>query len=243
MEALGIDIGGSNLKAAPVNLDSGILTSERIVVPTPHPATPDAVACAVERIVNDFSWTGRVGCGLPAVVRNGIACTAANIDKSWIGTDVATLFSERTGLTINVLNDADAAGLAEMQYGAGKDTSGTVIVVTAGTGLGTAIFRNRTLLPNTELGHLPLNGLEAEKVASAAVRTGLNLTYRDWAERFNAYLLLLEELFWPDLLIVGGEISRDHEKFFPYLTVKSRILPAALRNDAGIIGAATAAKA
>jgi polyphosphate glucokinase len=240
MNILGIDIGGSGLKAAPVNPVDGALTKERILVSTPQPATPDAVADAVKEIINAFSWTGPIGCGLPAVVRNGKVCTAANIDPTWIGIDAEALLLDRTGHDITILNDADAAGLAEMQYGSGKDARGTTLVVTAGTGLGTALFRDNTLVPNTELGHLQLNGIEAEKIASAAVLTESGLSYRDWARRFDEYLHQLEALFWPDLFIIGGEISKDHDLFLHHLTVSTTVLPAALRNNAGIVGAATA---
>jgi polyphosphate glucokinase len=240
MDILGIDIGGSAVKAAPVNPASGTLTAARLRIETPKPATPEAVANVVCQTIEHFSWTGPVGCGLPAVVRNGIACTAANIDPGWIGTDVVELFSTRTGLGFKVINDADAAGLAEMHFGAGREFCGTAIVVTAGTGLGTALFHNQTLFPSTELGHLQLHGKDAEQIASAAIRTELNLSYQEWAKRFDDYLNLLESLFWPDLFIIGGEISRHHEEFFPYLQIKAEIKPAALRNDAGIIGAAIA---
>ena len=240
MNILGIDIGGSGIKAAPVNPVNGTLTEERLRIATPQPATPDAIADRVIKIINHFGWTDPIGCGLPAVIRNGIACTAANIDPAWIGTDVKKLFSARTGQNVTILNDADAAGLAEMHYGAGIKSSGTTIVVTAGTGLGTALFRDNILVPNTELGHLQLHGKSAEQIASAAVRTKLNLSYADWAKRFDDYLHRLEELFWPDLFIIGGEISKDHALFFPKLTIKTPILPATLRNDAGIIGAAAA---
>ena len=240
MEILGIDIGGSGIKAAPVNPVDGSLAAERVRIATPQPATPVAVADAVLKIIDHFNWAGPIGCGLPSVVRNGVACTAANIDPTWVGIDVVALLSTRTGLDATVLNDADAAGLAEIHYGAGKQVPGTILVVTAGTGLGTALFRGDTLVPNTELGHLLLHGKIAEQVASAAVRTELNLSYREWAKRFDDYLHRLEELFWPDLFIIGGEISKDHALFFPHLTIKTRLLPAALRNDAGIIGAAVA---
>ena len=240
MNILGIDIGGSAIKAAPVNPASGTLAADKIRIATPQPATPFAIAETIAKVTEHFSWAGPVGCGLPAVIRNGIACTAANIDPQWIGVDVVELLSIKTGLSITVLNDADAAGLAEMHYGAGRNASGTTIVVTAGTGLGTALFRDNTLLPNTELGHLHLHGKIAEQVASAAIRSRLNLSYFDWAKRFDDYLHRLEELFWPDLFIIGGEISKDHAQFFPHLTVKTEILPATLRNDAGIIGAAAA---
>ncbi|MBW2690232.1 MAG: ROK family protein [Deltaproteobacteria bacterium] len=242
MNILGIDIGGSAIKGAPVDTLRGRLCEERLQVPTPSPATPESIAASVTEIVRHFNWTGLIGCGLPAVIRNGIACTAANIDPSWIGTDVVGLFSARTGLDTTVLNDADAAGMAEMHYGAGSKATGTTIVVTAGTGLGTALFRNNILVPNTELGHLYLHGKIAEHHASALVRTKLKLSYRDWAKRFDEYLHRLEELFWPDLFIIGGEISKDHTQFFPHLTTRTRILPAALRNDAGLIGAAAAVR-
>lgn len=240
MHILGIDIGGSAIKGAPVDPAKGILTVAPMRIATPFPATPRAVARTVAELVRHFAWNGPVGCGLPAVVRNGIACTAANIDPSWIGTDAVGLLSACTGQECTVLNDADAAGLAEMHHGAGRGACGTTLIVTAGTGLGTALFRGATLVPNTELGHLCLRGQSAEQYASAAVRTRLQLDYRDWAQRFDAYLRLLEELFWPDLFIIGGAISADYQQFFPYLTVKTRTLPAALRNDAGIIGAAAA---
>jgi len=240
MNILGIDIGGSAIKAAPVNPDDGTLVGDRLRIATPDPATPDAITESITQIIEHFSWKGSIGCGLPAVIKNGIVCTATNIDPVWIGVNIVTLLSARTRQEVTVLNDADAAGLAEMHYGAGKKASGTTLVVTAGTGLGTALFRDSTLVPNTELGHLQLHGRIAEQFASAAVRTTLNLTYREWATRFDAYLHRLEELFWPDLFIIGGEISKDHAQFFPHLTIKTTILPAALRNDAGIIGAAAA---
>ena len=242
MNILGIDIGGSGIKGAPVDTLKGCLCEERLHIPTPSPATPDAIAKTVAETVRHFNWTGPVGCGLPAVIRNGIACTAANIDPSWIDTDVVELLSARSGLDVTVLNDADAAGLAEMRYGAGSKATGTTIVVTAGTGLGTALFRDKTLVPNTELGHLHLHGKVAEHHAAAVIRTELKLSYRNWAKRFDEYLHRLEELFWPDLFIIGGEISKDHAQFFPHLTIKTRTLPAALRNDAGIIGAAAAVR-
>lgn len=240
MNILGIDIGGSGIKAAPVNPVIGTLTTERVRFTTPRPSTPAAISEILARVIDHFNWTGPIGCGLPAAIRDGVICTAANIDASWIGINVAELFSEKIGCQVTVLNDADAAGLAEMHYGAGKGASGTTIVVTAGTGLGTALFRDNTLVPNTELGHLQLKGSSAEHFASAAVKTRLDLSYSEWAKRLDDYLHLLEELFWPDLFIIGGEISSDHHLFFPELTVRTRVLPAALRNDAGIIGAATA---
>jgi len=242
MDILGIDIGGSGIKGAPVDLNQGILAAERLRIATPQPATPDAVADTVGRIIRHFNWTGPVGCGLPAVVQNGLARTAANIDSSWIGTDVRTLLSQRTGCPVTVINDADAAGIAEMRFGAGRGRNGTILMVTVGTGLGTALFRDGILVPNTELGHLLLNGKVAERYASAAAREDLGLSYETWAKRLDLYLHQLQSLFWPDLFILGGGISKKHEKFFPFLTIETEFLPAVLRNQAGIVGAALAAR-
>lgn len=242
MDILGIDIGGSGIKGAPVDLNQGVLAAERLRIATPQPATPDAVADTVGIIIRHFNWTGPVGCGLPSVVQNGVARTAANIDSSWIGTDVRTLLSQRTGCPVSVINDADAAGIAEMRFGAGRGRNGTILMVTVGTGLGTALFRDGTLVPNTELGHLLLNGKVAEKYASAAAREDLGLSYKTWAKRLDLYLHQLQSLFWPDLFILGGGISKKHEKFFPFLTIETEFLPAVLRNQAGIVGAALAAR-
>ena len=242
MDILGIDIGGSGIKGAPVDLNHGVLAAERLRIATPQPATPDAVADTVDGIIRHFNWTGPVGCGLPSVVQNGVARTAANIDSSWIGTDVRTLLSQRTGCPVTVINDADAAGIAEMRFGAGRGRNGTILMVTVGTGLGTALFRDGSLVPNTELGHLLLNGKIAEKYASAAAREDLGLSYKTWAKRLDLYLHQLQSLFWPDLFILGGGISKKHEKFFPFLTIETEFLPAVLRNQAGIVGAALAAR-
>ena len=242
MDILGIDIGGSGIKGAPVDLNHGVLAAERLRIATPQPATPDAVADTVDGIIRHFNWTGPVGCGLPSVVQNGVARTAANIDSSWIGTDVRTLLSQRTGCPVTVINDADAAGIAEMRFGAGRGRNGTILMVTVGTGLGTALFRDGSLVPNTELGHLLLNGKVAEKYASAAAREDLGLSYKTWAKRLDLYLHQLQSLFWPDLFILGGGISKKHEKFFPFLTIETEFLPAVLRNQAGIVGAALAAR-
>lgn len=241
MHVLGIDIGGSGIKGATVDLTTGKLTAERLCVATPLPADTESIARTVAGISRHFTWQGAIGCGLPAVVQHGVVKTAANIDPCWIETNAAQLFSETCEQPVTVINDADAAGLAEMRFGAGKDHGGTIILITVGTGLGTALFRDGRLTPNTELGHLQLDGQDAEKVASARVRTEQQLSFRDWAMRFDNYLHQLEALLWPDLFIIGGEISRDHASFFPFLTIKTRIVPAALRNDAGIIGAAMAA--
>lgn len=240
MDVLGIDVGGSGIKAAPVDLVRGVLLTERIRVKTPQPATPAAVAAAVAGIVGQCGWNGPIGCGFPAVIRNGVALTAANVDPAWIGTDVRTLLSEATGCPVGVVNDADAAGLAEMRYGAGRGQAGTVILVTIGTGLGSAIFRDGILLPNTEMGHLYLEDKLAEHYASDAARKLKNLSWQQWARRFDKHLHQLERLFWPDLFILGGGTSKKHESFLPLLTVKTPVVIAEHFNDAGIVGAALA---
>lgn len=240
MQILGIDIGGSGIKGAPVDVGQGILVRERLRIATPQPSTPERVAEVVAEIVDHFDWRGPVGCGFPAAVQHGITRTAANVDPSWIDTDAAGLFARATGCPVRVLNDADAAGWAEMAHGAGRGRRGTVIMVTIGTGLGTAIFVDGHLLPNTELGHLEIDGREAEHWASAAARKREKLSWKAWARQLDRYLKTLEALFWPDLLILGGGVSKRHERFFPYLEVRSEIVPAQLRNEAGIVGAAIA---
>ena len=241
MNVLGIDVGGSGIKGAPVDTEKAELTAERLRLPTPQPATPQAVAETIAELVRHFSWRGPVGIGFPAAIRNGIVCTAANIDTEWIGTDGTGLLGKATGGPVTLLNDADAAGLAEMRLGAGRGRAGTVFVITVGTGLGTALFRDGRLVPNTELGHIVLHGRNAESYASDAARKRDDLSWQKWARRFEDYLLRLEELFWPDLFIIGGGASKKHEKFFPHLKVDTAIVPAALRNEAGIIGAALSA--
>lgn len=238
MEYLGIDIGGSGIKAAIVDVSSGRLISERLKIATPTPAVPAAVAAKVAELVAEFQWHGALGCGFPAVISNGVAKTAANIDESWIGTDVVALLSEATGCRCSVVNDADAAGLAEMRFGCGRDRSGTVLVVTLGTGIGSALFYNGILYPNTELGHLRLKNGIAERYASAAIRKNEDLSWRAWSKRLNKFFAQAERLLSPELIIVGGGVSRKHENFFPYLNVRAELLPAKLRNNAGLIGAA-----
>lgn len=242
MNILGIDIGGSGIKAAPVNIGTGQLLEERIRYATPHPATPQAIAKVVTKLVKDFHWDGAIGCGFPAVVRDGIVRTASNIDEKWIGTPIEKLFSEKTGLKVKVLNDADAAGYAELKFGAGKNNKGVVIMVTVGTGIGTAIFNNQQLLPNTELGHAYLNGKEAEDYTSDTTRKKENLTWSKWGKRFNKYLQHIEMLFWPDLIIIGGGVSKKQDKFIKNIQLNCEVVEAKLLNHAGIIGAALAAK-
>ena len=240
MTILGIDIGGSGIKCAPVDLATGKLTADRRKIPTPQPSTPKAVAGVIDSLVTHFNWTGPIGCGIPSVIRDGIALTAANIDPQWIGTDVKSLLRGVCRGPVAVINDADAAGLAEVRYGAGQNFMGTMILITIGTGLGTALFRDGTLLPNTELGHIMLNNMVAEKYASAASRKTEGLSYREWAGRIDLYLHRLEELLWPDLFIIGGGASNRFDKIEPFLTVETKVVKADFQNDAGIVGAALA---
>lgn len=241
MEILGIDIGGSGIKGAPVNIETGDLVAERHRLATPEPSKPRAVAETVAEIVRHFDWHGPIGCGFPAVVRHGVTLTAANVSKKWIGTDAAALLSQATGCPTYVLNDADAAGWAEMTFGAGRGRQGVVLIITIGTGLGSAFFTDGRLLPNTELGHVELNGMDAETRASDAARKRDKLSWKKWGKRFNNYLNYLEQLFWPDLIILGGGVSKEYERFAPYLSVQAELTPAQLLNEAGIVGAALAA--
>ncbi|UYP20648.1 ROK family protein [Rhodococcus sp. Z13] len=239
----GVDIGGSGVKGAVVDLATGELVGERIKLLTPQPSTPDAVAETVAQIVDQAGWTGPVGVTLPSVVTGGVARTAANIDASWIGTDARALFSRVLGdREVSVLNDADAAGIAEDRFGAAKGTDGVVILLTFGTGIGSAVLHNGVLLPNTEFGHMEVDGKEAEHRAASSVKERKDLSYKQWAKEVSRVLERFEALLWPDLFIVGGGISRKHEKWVPLLTNRTPVVPAELRNAAGIVGAAYAAK-
>jgi polyphosphate glucokinase len=238
---LGIDIGGTGVKGAAVDLATGSLTTERRRTDTPRPATPDAVTRVVVELVRDFGGHGPVGVAFPAVVQSGVARSAANVDPSWIGVDVAATLSAAAGTPIVVLNDADAAGLAEMRVGAGRGVPGVVVMVTFGTGIGTGLFIDGTLVPNTELGHLELEGVEAEQRAAYVVRQREGLSWPAWARRVERYLRHLETLFTPDLLIVGGGASKKAEKWLPFVNVTTAICVADLRNNAGIVGAAFSA--
>lgn len=215
-----------------------MLTQERIRILTPSPATPHAIAETVAELLDSIGVDGPVGMTLPAVMTHGVARTAANIDKAWIGTDAVKLFGKATGRAVTVVNDADAAGQAEMKFGAGRDRDGVVIMVTLGTGIGSAVFVNGEMLPNTELGHLHLHHGDAEDYASDAARERDNLAWPDYAQRLERYLQLLQSLFWPDLVIIGGGISKKSEKYLPLINIDVEIVPATLQNEAGIVGAA-----
>lgn len=239
MQILGVDVGGSGIKGAIVDTETGVLLNERIRIDTPQPATPEALAITLKELIAAHNWSGPVGMGFPAAIQRGVARTAANIDKSFIGLSVADYFSEQVGCPVFVANDADVAGMAEMRFGAGKDHPGVVLIVTIGTGLGTALFTNGQLLPNTELGHIYLpNGAEGERYASDAARVNADLKWREWGDRFNLYLKTMESLFWPDLIVLGGGASKKIEKFASQLTVKAPVVPASFLNQAGIVGAA-----
>ena len=238
MNVLGIDIGGSGIKGALVDLESGEFASERIRLVTPDPSTPEAVAKVVNTLVKKMEYQGPAGAGFPGVIQHGVCFTAANIDQQWINTNVEKLFTKKTGNPFTVINDADAAGLAEVRYGAARDVKGVVLVLTLGTGIGTAIINDGVLLPNLEFGHLKIREKDAEKRASAAVKVKKELSWKEWAAALDEYLRILEDLFWPDLIIIGGGISRNHAKYFGYLHTRTKIVPAQLYNQAGIIGAA-----
>lgn len=245
MNVFGVDIGGSGIKGAPVDLERGDLAGPRHKVLTPRPATPSDVAGRVAEVVAHFGWSGPVGVTFPGVVTGSTVRTAANVDKGWVGVDAAVLLGERLGgLPVTVLNDADAAGVAEMTHGAGRGRTGTVVVLTFGTGIGSALFTGGRLVPNTELGHLELNGEEAERRASTRAKEDEDLDWPEWAHRVREYLAHLEMLFSPELFVVGGGVSRKAERFLPLLDgVRAEIVPAQLRNNAGIVGAAMAAAA
>lgn len=238
---LGIDFGGSGIKGAPVDIATGTLLEERHRIPTPTPATPEAVTETIVQIANYFSWNGLIGCGFPSVIKDGFICTASNISPDWIGVSGKQMVEQATGCPCYLINDADAAGLAEMRFGAGVGKTGLVLLITIGTGIGTALFMHGVLVPNTELGHIQIDGIDAETYASDAVRKTHDMKWKHWAKRLDVYLHTMEQLFWPDLIIIGGGASKKADKFFPFLTITTDIMPASLLNQAGIIGAALAA--
>jgi polyphosphate glucokinase len=243
-QILGIDIGGSGIKGALVDAAEGRLLTERFRIPTPQPSTPEAVAEVIVQIAENFHYHGPTGVTFPAIVKKGTVLSAANVDASWVGTDASALFSQRLGQRIQVVNDADAAGYAEMRFGVGKDFPGVVIMLTLGTGIGSAIFLDGKLLPNSEFGHLKIRGKDAEKRASERAREEKNLSWKKWSNLLGEYLAELEKLFSPDLFIIGGGISKKAEKFIPYLKSHTQVPVSAarLQNEAGMIGAALMAE-
>jgi polyphosphate glucokinase len=242
MIALGIDVGGSGIKGAPVNLKTGKLLAERVRIKTPKMAEPKPVAAVIAEIARSFGWTGPIGVGFPAPVKEGTVLMAANISEKWVGVNGDKLLGKVTGCPCSLINDADAAGLAEMRFGAGKGRAGTVIMVTLGTGIGTAVFHNGNLLPNTEFGHLDMDGMDAEHRASDAARQRQELSWKKYAKQLNAFLAEMESLFWPDLFIIGGGISKESEKYLPLLKIETPVVPAQFLNEAGIVGAALATR-
>ncbi len=236
----GVDIGGSGIKGAMVDLSTGELASERIKIPTPPTYDIEEVAQTVLAVVAEAGWDGPFGCTFPGIVKHGVLFSAANLGEHWISIDLAGLLSERSGQRVAVLNDADAAGLAEVDFGAARGRAGVVIVTTLGTGIGSAMFLDGRLIPNTELGHLEIGGEDAESRASSAAKEREGLSYSEWAERLQRYYSFVEFLFSPDLIVVGGGISRKANKFLPRLDLRCEIVPATLRNQAGIAGAAMA---
>jgi len=236
-----VDIGGSGIKGCPVDLETGELIGERLRIETPQPSTPEAVYDVVRRVVGEFDWTGPIGVTFPGVMKHGVAYTAANVDKGWIGTDVDAGLEAVIPGAVHTLNDADAAGLAEMRYGAGRGRDGVVLMLTFGTGIGSALFVNGTLVTNTEFGHIQVDGEDGERRASAAAKDRHELSYPEWAERVDRYLDVLEGSLWPDLIIVGGGVSKKAHKWVPLLSTRTPIVAAELLNNAGIAGAALAA--
>ncbi|MGB3682836.1 MAG: ROK family protein [Rubrobacteraceae bacterium] len=240
MNAFGLDIGGSGIKGAPVDMDTGELAGERVKIKTPQPATPEAIVETAAKVISQSGWDGPVGCGFPAVIKDGVAQTAANIDKAAIGFDFQRSLEDKLGASVTMVNDADAAGLAEIRWGAGRDVDGVVLMLTLGTGIGTALFIRGQLMPNTELGHIELHGDDAEVYAADAARKRDDLNWEEYAGRLDEYVKAIEALLWPDRIVVGGGISKKSEKFLPHLTARTEVVPAQMFNEAGIAGAALA---
>lgn len=245
MEILGIDIGGSGIKGAIVDTETGELVSERVRYDTPQPSKPEAVIPVVHQLVQDLNYTGPIGVGFPAIVIQGVTRSAANVDDGWINYPAAQKIAEATGCQVIVRNDADVAALAEVRFGAGKGQMGTVMVFTIGTGIGSAMFVDGKLVPNMELGHVYLPGQkkDVEFYATDRIRKEKELGWKTWGKRLNRYFQFIEGLFSPELIIIGGGVSKKHEKFLPYIEVQAKVIPAALRNEAGIVGAALTAVA
>ena len=234
----GVDVGGSGIKGAPVDVEKGHLLTDRLRIPTPKPATPDAVFTTIEEILDQSEWDGPLGVCIPAVVVNGVAKTAANIDAAWIGTDAASLLEKRCGRPVTVINDADAAGLAEMRFGAGRGIDGVVLILTLGTGVGSALFVDGTLVPNTELGHIHYKRRVAERSVAARLVEDEDMELKRWTKRLNGYLGMIHRAFFPSRIILGGGISKEFDVWGEWLDVPCEVVPAQLRNQAGIVGAA-----
>ncbi len=240
MRVFGIDVGGSGIKGAPVDIQTRELLAERIRIKTPKPATPEAIVTTAVEVVRRSGWDGPVGCGFPAVVKDGVVRTAANIDKAAIGFDMQRGLEADLKVPVRVINDGDAAGLAEMRWGAGRECEGVVLMLTLGTGIGTSLFVEGRLVPNTELGHIELRGEDAEHRASDSARKRDDLSWKQYAGRLDEYLHKIEDLLWPDLIVIGGGISKKSDKFFPHLTARTKLVRAEMLNEAGIAGAALA---
>ncbi len=240
MDVFGIDVGGSGIKGAPVDTETGELLAERVRIKTPRPARPEAIVETAVEVVRQSGWEGPAGCGFPAVIKGGVVRTAANIDKAAVGFDLQGRLEQELGNPVRVINDGDAAGLAEMRWGAGRGAEGLVLMLTLGTGIGTSLFVGGRLVPNTELGHIEIRGKDAEHRASDSARKREDLSWGEYAERLDEYLHRIEDLLWPDLIVIGGGISKKAEKFLPHLSARTRVVPAQMLNEAGIAGAALA---
>jgi polyphosphate glucokinase len=236
---LGVDIGGSGIKAAPVDVELGDLTADRFRLATPRKHRPDDVVKTVQEVVANFpDVKGPIGITFPGVVISGVVYTAANMDKSWIGLDADKLFTDTLGRPVTMMNDADAAGVAEMRFGAGKDKRGVVVMITLGTGIGCAVFHDGVLLPNTELGHIEIEGKDAERIASGSARDDEKLSWKEFGKRIQKYLRKVDALLWPDLFILGGGVSKEADKYLPDIKIRTPVVTADLLNNAGIVGAA-----
>ena len=244
MEILGIDVGGSGIKGAIVDTATGTMLTERFRIPTPQPPTPAAVTHTIEKIIAHYNWEGPVGCGFPTSIKNGVCLTESNLDKRWVGINAEDYFFESTGLPFKVLNDADAAALAEMKFGAGKNKKGLVLVITIGTGIGSGAFFNGVLIPNFELGQLHYGEYEKiEHYSANSVRKREAMSFKKWGKRFNKTLNYMSLIFSPDLFIIGGGGAKHLAEFEEYLEVNVPVIPAKSLNEAGIIGAAMAGQA
>lgn len=243
---LGIDIGGTHIKASVVDIESGRLTGKHLFVPTPQPSTPDAMLSTIRHMISDLDWSGQIGSGFPGVIKKGTVFTAANLSKEWIGVNLENEIRKFAEGDVAVINDADAAGLAEMKFGSGveynKQDGGIVLMVTLGTGIGTALFVDGALVRNTEFGHIEIDGVDAETRAATVHREKEGLSWQDWGGRVNKYLQTMEKLLSPDVFIIGGGVSESSEKFFPFIDVRAKMVPAQTGNEAGIVGAAIATK-